>query len=526
MKTAQLQSTRRRPRRAAAASSAAGVAALALVLAGCGGGSSAGASAAGSASDGGTLKWATTLPQHWDPVANGAGAQFRPLALIYASLTNIDAKGNPQPGLAQGWTYNADGTQVTFHLRPNLKFSDGTPVNAEAIKDGIVRGQTQKTSALIQDLAPVKSVTTNGDTDVVVTLTQPDYQIPLLFGERVLQIASPKAAADPTKLDQAPVGAGPFIVTQLIPGQKVLLKKNPNYWDAKDIHIANVELDQAPDVSTVVAGLKTGVYNFADLASSQVTAAKGAGLDVFVQPGFNAEDIGINVNKAPFKGNPTLVEAIRYAINRKQFVDQLTFGYGEATNQPFPPGYVAYDPQSANLYAYDQGKAKSLLAQAGYKPGQLTLPLVISATAQFGPQAEIVQSQLAAIGIKVNISVDKNWATPYFGKELAFSLYGTTGRDSPAETLTAHFGPQGVLNLSSPYQPAGFEAAVSKAEATPIGSADYAANLQAATRSGLSSDALIFTYVDPNLFAKSKGISALPGNPGHVDFTGVTINDN
>jgi peptide/nickel transport system substrate-binding protein len=505
-----------RHRRRAAALTAAG-AALLLLLAACG---SATAGQSGAA----TLRWATTLPSHWDPVVGGAGAQFRPLSLVYASLTNINAQGDPTPGLAQSWTYNAEGTEVTFHLRPGLKFTDGTPVDATAVRDEIVRGQTQQNSALVQDLDPVKTVTTSGQYDVQVLLKQPDYQIPLLFGERVLQIASPKAAAEPTTLDQNPVGAGPFVVTELIPGQKVLLKKNPGYWDAKDIHIDNVELDSVPDTATVAAGLKTGVYNFADLAPSQATAAKAAGLDVFVQPGFNAEDIGINVNKAPFKGNPNLVDAIRYAINRKQFVDQLTFGYGQATDQPFPPGYIAYDPQSANRYAYDPAKARQLLAQAGYQPDQLTLNLVISNTEAFQTAAEIVQSQLTAIGVKVNISVDANWATPYFGKDLAFSLYGTTGRDSPIETLTAHFGRQGVLNLSSPYQPDGFAAAVSTAEATPIGSPGYAANIQAAARIGLQSQALIFTYVDPNLFAKNKSISALPGNPGHIDWTGVTIN--
>jgi peptide/nickel transport system substrate-binding protein len=513
------QSTRRR-RRAASIVVGAAAAALALALSACSG-TSADASASGGSA---TLKWATSyFPTHWDPVAGGAGAQFRALALVYASLTNTNSKGDPPPGLASSWTYNKTGTEVTFHIRPKLTFSDGTPVNAAAVKDEIVRGQTQQDSALLQDLQPIKSVSTSGAYDVEVYLKQPDYQIPLLFGERVLQIASPTAAKDPTKLDQAPVGAGPFVVTQLIPGQKVLLKKNPNYWDAKDIHISNVELDAAPDAATVVAGLKTGVYNFADIDPSQATAAKGAGLDVFVQPGFNAEDISINVNKAPFKGNPTLVDAIRYAINRKQFVDQLTFGYGQATDQPFPPGYIAYDPQSANLYPYNPTKAKQLLAQAGYKPNQVKLNLVISNT-EPPAYAEIVQSQLAAIGIKVTITVNANLATPYFAKDLAFSLYGTTGRDSPAETLTAHFGPQGVLNLSSPYEPSDFAAAVAKAEATPIGSADYAANLQAATRAGLQSQALIFTYVAPNLFAKSKSISALPANPGHLDWTGVTIN--
>ena len=478
--------------------------ALPLALSACGGAADAGAGAAA------TLKWAaSSFPTHWDPVVSGSGAQFRQLALVYASLTRTDAKGNPVPDLAESWTYNKTGDEITFHLRSGAIFTDGTPVDAAAVKAAIERAKTQKNSALFGDLTSIKSVTTSGALDVVVHLTQTDYQIPLLLGERVLQIASPKAAADPAKLDQNPVGAGPFIVTQLIPGTKAVLKKNPNYWDADDINIDNVELVSAPDASTVVAGLQTGVYNFADIPSSQAKAAKAAGLDVFVQPGFNASNISLNVNKAPFT-DPKVVDAVRYAVNRQEFVDKLTFGYGQATNQPFPPGYVAYDP----------GKAKQLLGAAGIAPGQLTLDLVIP---EAQPASEIVQSQLAAVGIKVNIKIDKNWATPFFAKQLVFSLYGTTGRDSALQTLTAHFGPNGPLNLSTPYEPAGFEAAVAKVRRTPIESPEYPALLQAATRSGLQTKALVFTYSTPNLFAKSKSVSALPGNPGHVDWTGVTI---
>jgi peptide/nickel transport system substrate-binding protein len=512
------------PRRKLMAAGAAAAGAALAISACSGGGTSAGTgSTAAVSSSSAVLKWATTFPTSWDPVVNGAGAQFRPLTLVYASLTTINAQGDPEPGLASSWTYNKTGTEVTFHIRPGLTFSDGTPVNAAAVKDEIIRGQTQQNSALLEDLEPVQSVTTSGNYDVEVYLNHPDFQIPLVFGERVLLIPSPKAAADPAKLDQFPVGDGPFIVTSLVPGQSVTMKKNPDYWDAKDIHIQTVVLSAAPSAATVVAGLETGVYNFADLAASEAEQAKAAGLDVFVQPGFNAENISININKAPFKGNPTLIEAIRYAINRQQFVNQLTFGYGESTDEVFPPGYIGYDPADANLWPYNPAKAKQLLAQAGYKPGQLTLPLVIPSAVD-SPEAEIVQAQLAAIGINVTITINPNWATPFFAKQLVFSLYGTTGRDSATETLRDHFGPDGVLNLSSPYEPAGFAAAVDKAEATPIGSPDYAANLQAATNAGLQSEALIFLYVAPNLFAKSPSISALPGNPGHVEFTGVTIN--
>lgn len=487
--------------------------ALVAALSACGGGASASAG-------GDTLKWASSyFPAHWDPVVSGSGAQFRQLSLVYASLTRTDEKGNAVPDLAESWEYNKAGDEVTFHLRPGLKFSDGEPVDGAAVKAAVERAQKQKNSALFGDLTSIESVEAKG-LDAIVKLTQVDYQIPQLLGQRVLQIASPKAAKSPRKLDQNPVGAGPFIVTQLVPGTKAVFKKNPEYWDAENIHIDKVELTSAPDSSTVVSGLRTGVYNFADIDPSQAAEAEKAGLDVFVQPGFNANNLSLNVNKAPFKDD-RVVDAIRHAVDRREFVDKLTFGYGEATDQPFPKGYVAYDPRSADAYPHDPEKARKLLAEAGHKPGDLTLDLVVPAE---DPQAEIVQSQLAKVGIDVNIKIDKNWATPFFAKELAFSLYGTTGRDSALQTLTAHFGPDGPLNLSTPYEPKGFEEAVAKVRRTPLDSPEYTEVLRAATRAGLKSRALVFTYSQPNLFAKSRNISDLPKNPAHVDWTGVTLN--
>ncbi|MGY0021758.1 ABC transporter substrate-binding protein [Streptomyces sp. cg35] len=474
---------------------------------------------AGSASGGATLKWTSSyFPAHWDPVVGGSGAQFRELALVYASLTRTNEKGDAVPDLAKSWEYNKKGDRITFHLRSGLTFSDGEPVDGAAVKAAVERAKKQKNSALFGDLTSIESVDAEG-LDAVVHLSQVDYQIPQLFGQRVLQIASPKAAKSPAKLDQNPVGAGPFIVTQVIPGTKAVLKKNPDYWDADNIHIDNVELTSAPDASTVISGLQTGVYNFADIEPGQASAAKKAGLDVFVQPGFNASNISLNINKKPFD-NDKVVDAVRYAIDRREFVDKLTFGYGEATDQPFPKGYVAYDPRSENSYPYDPAKAKKLLAEAGHKAGDIKLDLVIPAE---DPQAEIVQSQLAKVGITVTIKIDKNWATPFFAKNLTFSLYATTGRDSAAQTLTAHFGPDGPLNLSSPYEPDGFESAIAKVRRTPLDSPAYARTLQAATRAGLESKALVFTYSQPNLIAKSKSISDLPKNPAHIDWTGVTI---
>jgi peptide/nickel transport system substrate-binding protein len=492
---------------------AAAAMAATLTLAGCAGG------AAGAEDGQSTLRWAVTLPAHWDPVVSGSGAQFRILSLAYASLTDINAKGEAVPGLAQSWDYNAKGDQVTFHLRPNLTFTDGSALDAAAVKAYLERARTQKDSALFGDLTSIRTVTAKSATDVVIDLTQVDYQIPLLLGERVAQITSAQAGQDAKKLDQSPVGAGPFVVTENVPGSHVYLKKNPDFWDAANIHVDKVELLAAPEDATIVSGLQTGVYDLANLIPSQVKAATAANLDVVQQPGFNAANISLNVNKKPFD-NPKVVDAVRYAINRQEFVDKVTFGYGKATDQPFPSEYLAYDPQSANKYPYDVAKAKQLLAESGVPAGDLKLDLVVPAQST---AAEIVQSQLGAIGITVTIKVDPNWATPFFAKDLTLSLYGTTGRESPVQTLTAHFGPNGPLNLSTPYEPEGFEAAVAKARQTPLDSPDYQANLQAATRAGLGSRALVFTYSQPNLFVKSRKVSALTPIPGQIHWTGLTV---
>lgn len=506
---------RSRPRPTRTRAALAAVLAALVLAAGCAGG------ATGSSGGSAPLAWAVDFPAHWDPVVQGSGAGFRVLALTYASLTEIDEQGNARPGLAAGWDYNTAGDEVTFHLRPGLTFSDGTPVNAEAVRLYLERAKNQPNSALDGDLGSIGSVTTQGDLDVVLHLTQVDHQIPLLLGQRVAQITSPTAAQDLAKLDQFPVGAGPFKVVELVPESKVVLEKNPGYWDAANIHIDRVEVSDIPDASTVVSSVSTGVYDFATLDPSQVKAAEAAGLDVVRQPGFNAQNISLNTNKAPFD-DPRVVEAIRYGTNRQEYVDKVSFGIAEPTTQPFPPGYIAYDEQSADLWPYDPAKARQILADAGYAPGRIEVELVARTES---PISEIVQSQLAAIGITVGIRVAPDWATPFFAKDLALSWYSTTGRESPVQTLTAHFGPEGPLNLSSPATPTGFADAIARARATPLDSPDYATTLKAATRIGLQSRALVFTFSQPNLFVKSKRVSTLPAIPGQVHWTGVTISD-
>lgn len=479
------------------------------------------ATTAAAVADGGTLKWAASYtPSSWDPVVAGSGATFRITALAYASLTNTNEKGEAAPGLAQSWKYNSAGTQVTFHLRSGLKFDDGSALDSAAVKAYILRAQTQKNSALVgEGIAPITSIDTPNTLDVVLNLSQPDFQLPLVLAQRVGQITNP--AKTPTELNTFPDGAGPFKPVTVVPGSRATFVKNPNYWDAKNIHIAKVEVSFNVDPTTVVSGLQTGVYNFSDLPASQVKTAKASGLDVVFQPGFNANNLSVNRAIAPFN-NPKVLEAVQYAVDRDQIVKQVDFGYGSATTEPFPKGYIAYNPAAANTHPFNVSKAKQLLADAGY-PNGFAVPFVVSADT---PANELLQAQLKAVGIDAQLKVDPNWAASFFAKKLTLSTYGTTGRDSPIQTLQAHFGAKGALNSSGVDGGAAYDAAIAKALATPLGSGDYATNIQAATAAGLATTGLIFTDSLPNIFVKSKTVSALPKIPAYITWTGVTITGN
>ncbi|WP_245981625.1 ABC transporter substrate-binding protein [Frondihabitans australicus] len=494
----------------------AGAAALALVTAGC----TSSSTSTTTSGDGGTLNWASGQdPTSWDPVVDGSGAVFRVTSLAYASLTTTNEKGEAEPALAKSWKYNSDGTQVTFTLRSGLKFSDGTALDSTAVKDYFVRAQTQKTSALVgEGISVIKSIDTPDATSVVMNLSQPDYQIPLVVAERVGQITNPKYTT--AQLAQKPEGAGPFKAVTVVPGSKAVFVKNPNYWDAKDIHIKNVNVSFGVDPTQVVSGLQSGVYNFADLAASQAKSAKAAGLDVVVQPGFNATNLSVNTTIAPFN-NPKVLEAVQYAVNRKQIVDQADFGYGTPAYEPFPSNYIAYDKGSANKYPYNPKKAKQLLAEAGY-PNGFSVTFTVGTLVPTA-ENELLQAQLKAVGINATLKVDPNWATSFFAKKLPISTYGTTGRDSPVQTLQAHFGATGALNSSGKDGGAAYQAAISKALATPLTSPDYQKNIQAATAAGMATTGLIFTDTLPNLFVKTKAVSSIPKIPAKVTWTGVTI---
>ncbi|GEP48141.1 peptide ABC transporter substrate-binding protein [Microbacterium saccharophilum] len=469
---------------------------------------------------------ALALPTSWDPITSRTGFDINTISLAYASLTRLDADGAVQPSLAESWEYSDDGTAITFTLRDGLTFSDGEPVDAAAVKAFFDRGTTQEDSHLKDQLADLKEVTVDSELEVTLHLTEVDYQIPYLVAGRTGAIASPEAGTDPARLAIEPVGAGPFILTDFVPESQATFVKNPDYWDAENIHIDELVLKPRLDAATVVAAIQSGSVDVAVIPATQVDAAEAAGIDVTIETALTASDASINLNKAPFD-DPAVVEAFRYAFDRQAFVDAVTAGRGSVTHQPFPEGYLAFNPAVEDLWDYDPAKAKQLLADAGYEEGELSVGITAQAGAEVA--AELTQAQLEAIGVNSTISVVPAGSTTwqdevYVAKSPQLALDGTIGRESPVANLLATYGPQGIMNLSGPHATEEFQAALDAVRATPIDAPEYQQVLWDAVEVAVTQSPTNYLYSSPWIFATSEKVGDLNLLPSQVRWEGVTVN--
>jgi peptide/nickel transport system substrate-binding protein len=518
------------PRRAARRGALAGAAAIALTLlaAACGSSASstAGSSSSVAAGASGTLNWEWELPTSWDPVTSSAGWDVHALGLVYASITMLDPHGTAGPGLATSWKYAANGKSVTFTLRPGLKFSDGTPLNAQAVKENIERGLKQSNSNIASELAVISKVVVNSPTSFTLDLTGVDYQIPdLLAGKDGMMVSPAAFTKNPGSLPTHPVGAGPFKLTTYVPDSHADLVRNPGYWDASQIHLANFTVQSITQPEQILASLESGQVNVAYIAGNQVASAKAAGLKIAVIPSEVVNELDIQTTTAPFN-KPDVVKAINYAINRQAILQVQASGYGAISYQPFPKGFVGYSPSLANLYPYNLAKAKQLLAQAGYPHG---LKITLSTVSTSDSLAEQLQSQLKQVGISVTIKdipADTETQYLYLDKTIPLAIDGTAGRNSPVEMLDVLYSQQGLMNVdgkASTTSPT-VASALNRALTVPLDSPQYASALQGAVSTAVTNDPIhIWLYTNPRIFAYSTKVTGIPYDLVQQRWEGVRV---
>lgn len=346
-------------------------------------------------------------PTNLDPTTGGAAAAIRSVTHlnIFDGLTRIDKDGAVQPNLATSWDISDDGLTYTFHLKPDVKFSDGTPLTADDVKWTLDRDRApESTSAQKQLFTAIASIEVVDPVTVKVTLNAPqsDFLYNMAWGDAV--IVSQKTAADNIN---NPIGTGPYKLGEWVKADHITLVRNDNYTGAPPA-LDSVTFKFISDGTAAANALLAGDLDvFSGFPAPELLEQFKANPDFQVIVGTTqGETIMAMNNSRPPLDNIKVREAIAHAIDRQAIIDGSQFGYGTPIGSFFPPGDPAYIDLTS-VSAFDPEKSKALLAEAGVS--NLTLTFKVPPAAYARAAAPIIQQQLAAVGITVNV-VNVEWA--------------------------------------------------------------------------------------------------------------------
>jgi peptide/nickel transport system substrate-binding protein len=335
------------------------------------------------------------------------------------------------PGLAESFEASSDGTTYTFKLRKDVKFHDGTPLNAEAVKatfDHIADPATKSRTAVGQ-LGPYKETKVIDEYTAQVSFTKPNLSFLNEVSLPSLGISSPTAlkkyGAD---YGQHPIGTGPFVFKEFASGSRVVVTRNPDYhWGPASVgsgpaKLASITFRVLSDPTTQMNALSTGEIQVAqNLTPQDVVSAVGAGKQKLTAPS-RGMPYGLLVNAAKAPTDDVAVrQALEFAVDRNAIIQTLFRGlYTPATSvlTPDTPGFQ----ESQDLYPHDKAKAQALLDRAGWTAGAdgrrsrggqpLKIQLINISDFGFDGISQLVQAQLKDVGFEVEIS---NQAFPAVG---------------------------------------------------------------------------------------------------------------
>lgn len=326
---------------------------------------------------------------------------------IFDTLVRLNESNDYEPCLAETWENPDDNTWI-FHLKEGVKFTNGEPADAQAVKyslDRIMNPEVKSPQASRLSLVEEVQAT---DAKTVVIKTKEPYAA-LLNIMTLMFIVPPKAVEEMgnEKFAQSPIGSGPFIFEEFVPGEKVVLTANKEYWKGAP-KIDKVIFRPISEASTRIASLKTGEVdivsaippnNLKDLqSSSDIKTTAKTGVMLYM---------GLDTLTAPLD-NLKVRQAINYAIDKDTIVKSILLGTAKVMAGPVFDVTKGFD-SSIKPYPYDIEKAKQLLKEAGYENGfklkLATPPQGVEGTTNTLEVAQAIAAQLKDVGIEVELDI-------------------------------------------------------------------------------------------------------------------------
>lgn len=327
---------------------------------------------------------------------------------IWDTLIRYDQNVQPQPVLAESWSWSADFKTLTMKLRKGVKFHSGREFTAEDVEFNITRVRDAAIGSQMRGASNQITKIERPDPNTIVLSFNAPYlavfdmfdALAILDKDTVSQLSAGKV-----------IGTGPFTWKEWTPNTKLVLEKNPNYWQSGVPLLDRIELTIAGDVQSLGVQLESGQQDFAVGVSSQdfvrlrqdqrytAVAAEGPGGSLY---------LAANVTVAPLDKKEVRL-AIHHALDRERAVRSALSNVGSPALLPWPKGSPAYDATLNESIKFDLDQAKALLAQAGLGSGfEMPITYNTQRTSTVGKMIEIFQSDLAKIGVKLNIQTQEN----------------------------------------------------------------------------------------------------------------------
>ncbi len=413
-----------------------------------------------------------------DPTIITDGISGRVTNQIFEGLVKFDGSTtNVVPALAEKWDASADGKVWTFYLHKGVKFHDGTPFNAEAVvknwdywhntsnplhKAQVDAGQTfeyyEGQFGGFDDDSIIAKVEAKDEYTVVFTLKEP--QGPFLNNLAMFVFVF----WSPTALEKAgvnscknPVGTGPFKFVEWKADQYVKLEKFADYWDKA--HVAKVDeviIRNIKDNSARLNALKAGeIHGLEGMEPDAIPIVKSdPNLQLILRPPNNTGYVAFNFKVKEFQ-NVKVRQAFAHAINKKAIVDAFYAGNGLVAKEFIPPSLWGYNDKIVD-YEYSTDKAKSLLAEAGFKDGLKEITwedgtkgalelwyMPVSRPYFPNPKdiAEAMAADLAKAGIQVSLKT-ADWSTYLDMRKngkLPLYMLGWTGDNGDPDNFICYF---------------------------------------------------------------------------------------
>ena len=370
-------------------------------------------------------------PENFYPAVNTTGTSFDANSQIYSRIVDFERGATTVvPGLAERWEISPDGTVYTFHLRRGVKWHnhrDWKPTrdfNADDILFSIERQWkenhpyfkvTSANHSYFNDMGLpklLKSVEKVNDYTVRITLNKPEAPFLSDLAMEYAGIQSKEyadamlKAGTPEKIDQEPIGTGPFYLVRYIKDAVIRYKAFPQFWGGK-AKIDDLIFSITPDASVRWAKLQKGEChvmpypNPADLDAIR----KDPKVQVLEQPGLNVGYLAYNTTKKPFD-DVRVRKAVNMAIDKQAIIKAVYLSAGVAATNPIPPSMWSYN-KAIKDDPYDPAAAKKLLAEAGYPNGFSTDLWAMPVQRPYNPNAkriaELMQADLDKVGIKAEI---------------------------------------------------------------------------------------------------------------------------